>query len=126
MLRQQSTPTFEDQIAADKTRLEAQVARLPDGRKKDELVKKIRQLETTSHISDWLPRRGFDLQRIEKLRPLQTTSTSLAVPTAISFASFAQLVLVEASLSQFAAHVPANWSLAGLPVSAAISFAPLP
>ena len=37
-----------------------------------------------------------------------------------------QLLFVEAGLSQFAAHVPANWSLAGLPVSAAISFAPLP
>ena len=59
MLRQQSTPTFEDQIAADKTRLEAQVARLPDGRKKDELVKKIRQLETASHISDWLSSPGL-------------------------------------------------------------------
>jgi len=32
----------------------AQVARLPAGRKKDQLLRKLRQLETASHISDWL------------------------------------------------------------------------
>ena len=57
--------------------------------------------------------------------PLQSPSASLAISAAISFASFAQLVLVEAGLSQFGARIPPNWSLAGLPVSAAISFAPL-
>src|SRR6476620_11174435 len=62
----------------------------------------------------------------KNLRPLQATSTSFTIPTAISFASFAQLVLVETGLSQFAAHVSANRPLAGLPISAAISFAPLP
>jgi len=59
-------------------------------------------------------------------RPSLATSTSLAIPTAISFASFAQLILIKASLSQFATDVPAHWSLAGFSVSAAISFAPLP
>ena len=59
-------------------------------------------------------------------RPLQAPSASLAIPAAISFASFAQLVLVETGLSQFAAHVSTNRPLAGLPISAAISFAPLP
>ena len=54
MQRQRSIPTFEDQIAADKARLEAQIARLPAGRKKDELLRKIRRLETASHIGDWL------------------------------------------------------------------------
>ena len=58
-------------------------------------------------------------------RPLQAPSASLAISAAISFASFAQLVLVEAGLSQFGARISPNWSLAGLPVSAAISFAPL-
>ena len=46
--------SFEDQVAADKARLEAQIAQLPPGRKKDELRRKLRQLETASHISDWL------------------------------------------------------------------------
>ena len=32
--------TFQDQVAADKARLEAQVAKLPAGRQKDELLKK--------------------------------------------------------------------------------------
>jgi hypothetical protein len=57
--------------------------------------------------------------------PLQAPSAGLAIPAAISFASFAQFVLVEAGLSQFGARIPPHWSLAGLPVSAAISLAPL-
>jgi hypothetical protein len=57
--------------------------------------------------------------------PLQAPSAGLAIPAAISFASFAQFVLVEAGLSQFGTRIPPNWSLAGLPVSAAISLAPL-
>ena len=51
--------TFQDQVAADKARLEAQVAKLPAGRQKDELLKKIRQLETASHIRDWLSSPGL-------------------------------------------------------------------
>ena len=51
--------TFQDQVAADKARLEAQVAKLPAGRQKDELLKNIRQLETASHISDWLSSPGL-------------------------------------------------------------------
>jgi hypothetical protein len=54
------------------------------------------------------------------------TSARFPVPATITFALFAQLVLVETSLPQFAAHIPPYWSLAGLPVSAAISFALLP
>jgi len=56
---------------------------------------------------------------------LHAPSASLAVPAAISFASFAQFVLVEARLSQFPANISPNWSLAGLAVSAAIPFTPL-
>ena len=54
------------------------------------------------------------------------TSASLAIPTAIPFALFPQLILVEASRAQFAAHIPADRSLAGFPVSAAVSFALFP
>jgi hypothetical protein len=56
---------------------------------------------------------------------LHAPSASLAILAAISFASFAQLVLVETGLSQFAAHVSPSRSLAGLAVSAAIPFTPL-
>ena len=52
-------PAFEEQVAADKARLEAQAARLPAGRRKNELLRKIRQLETASHISDWLSSPGL-------------------------------------------------------------------
>jgi len=59
MQRQRFVSTFEDQVAADKARLEAQIARLPPGRRKDELRRKIRQLETASHIGDWLSSPGL-------------------------------------------------------------------
>jgi hypothetical protein len=60
MQRRRSIPhTFEDRIAAEKARLEAQVARLPDGPKKDELFEKIRRLETASHINEWLSSPGL-------------------------------------------------------------------
>ena len=42
MRRRWSTPhTFEDRIAAEKARLEAQLARVSDGPKKDELLNRI-------------------------------------------------------------------------------------
>jgi hypothetical protein len=46
MRRRSISHTFEDQIAAEKARLEAQVADLPPGPKKDDLLRKIRQLES--------------------------------------------------------------------------------
>ncbi len=44
---------FEDQIAAEKTRLETQIAELPPGPERDALHRKIRQLETALHINEW-------------------------------------------------------------------------
>ena len=64
MQRRQFTPhTFEDRIAAEKARLEAQVAKLPPGPQKDGLLKKLRQLETASHINDWLSSPGLQPPR---------------------------------------------------------------
>ena len=55
MQRRRSTPhTFEEQIAAEKAWLEAQVARLRPGPQKDELLQKMRQLETASHVNERL------------------------------------------------------------------------
>jgi hypothetical protein len=55
MQRRRSIPhTFEDRIAAEKARLEAQVAELKPGPQKEGLLKKIGQLETASHINEWL------------------------------------------------------------------------
>jgi hypothetical protein len=45
---------FEEGIAAEKARLEAQVDGLGYGPKKYQLLKKIRQLKTASHVKDWL------------------------------------------------------------------------
>ena len=53
--RRRSTPhTFEDRIAAQKARLEAQVTKLPPGAEKDRLLEKIGQLEKASHMNKWL------------------------------------------------------------------------
>jgi U3 small nucleolar RNA-associated protein 14 len=55
MQRRRSAPhTFEENIAAEKAKLEAQVAKLKPGPKRDGLLKKIRQLETASHMNEWL------------------------------------------------------------------------
>ena len=54
---------------------------------------------------------------------LQATSTGFAVAATVSFALFAQSVLVETSLPQLAAYIPPNRSLARLAVSATVSFA---
>ena len=60
MHRHQSVPrTFEDRIAAEKARLEAQVTKLKPGPQKEVLLGKIRQLETASHINEWLSSPGL-------------------------------------------------------------------
>jgi hypothetical protein len=51
--------TLEDQISAEKKRLEEQFELLPQGPVKDQLRRKIRQLETASHINDWLTSPGL-------------------------------------------------------------------
>ena len=60
MQRRRSTPhTFEDRIAAEKAKLEAQVAKLKPGPQMDALREKIRQLETASHMNEWLSSPGL-------------------------------------------------------------------
>jgi hypothetical protein len=60
MQRRRSVPhTFEDRIAAQKAKLEAQVAKLRPGH----LLEKIRQLETASHINEWLTSPGLQPPR---------------------------------------------------------------
>ena len=55
MQRRRSVPhTFEENIAAEKAKLEAQIAQLKPGPQMDAVRKKIRQLETASHMSEWL------------------------------------------------------------------------
>ena len=60
MQRRRSAPhTFEENIAAEKAKLEAQIAKLKPGPQMDALRKKIRQLETASHMSEWLSSPGL-------------------------------------------------------------------
>ena len=60
MQRRRSVPhTFEENIAAEKAKLEAQVAQLNPGPQRDGLLKKLRQLETASHINEWLSSPGL-------------------------------------------------------------------
>jgi hypothetical protein len=62
-LRRSTTPhSFENQIAAEKARLEAELAHVPHGPQRDILLKKIRQLETTVHLYEWLHRQGSNHQ----------------------------------------------------------------
>jgi cell division protein FtsB len=58
--RRRSVPhTFEENIAAEKAKLEAQIAQLKPGPEIDAIRKKIRQLETASHMSEWLSSPGL-------------------------------------------------------------------
>ena len=60
MQRRRSVPhTFEENIAAEKAKLEAQIAQLKPGPQMDAVLKKIRQLETASHMSEWLSSPGL-------------------------------------------------------------------
>jgi len=46
--------TFEQNIAAEKAKLEAQLANLKPGPEIEAIRKKIRQLDSAAHIGDWL------------------------------------------------------------------------
>ena len=60
MQRRRSAPhTFEEKIAAEKAKLEAQAAKLKPGPQMDAVLKKISQLETAAHISEWLSSPGL-------------------------------------------------------------------
>jgi hypothetical protein len=60
MQRRRSAPqTFEENIVSEKAKLEAQIAQLKPGRQMDVVLKKIRQLETASHLSEWLSSPGL-------------------------------------------------------------------
>lgn len=59
MQRRRSLPhSFEAWLAAEKNRLEEQLADLPHGPERDGLLKKIGQLDTASHINEWLTSPG--------------------------------------------------------------------
>jgi hypothetical protein len=60
MQRRRAVPhAFEDRIAAEKARVEEQLAGVPHGPERDALSEKIRQLETASRINEWLSSAGL-------------------------------------------------------------------
>jgi hypothetical protein len=60
MQRRRSVPhSFEENLAAEKAKLEAQVAQLKPGPQRDGLLRKIRQLETALHMNEWLTSPGL-------------------------------------------------------------------
>ena len=62
--RRRSSPhSFEQQLAAEKARLRVQLENAPGGPERDMLVKKIRQIETASHINAWLSSPGLQPPR---------------------------------------------------------------
>jgi hypothetical protein len=50
--------TFEEQLAAEKKRLEGQLVNPPEGPEKEALLSKIMKLGVASYMNDWLPPPG--------------------------------------------------------------------
>ena len=57
--RRSVSHTFEERIAAEKARTEAQLRKLEPGPQQDALRRKIRQLETASHVNEWCTSAGL-------------------------------------------------------------------
>jgi hypothetical protein len=67
--RRSVSHTFEENIAAEKAKLEAQVAQLKPGPQKDALLRKIRQCDTAAHISEWLSSPGLQPPKPDRVLP---------------------------------------------------------
>jgi hypothetical protein len=54
MMRTQSKPSFEQRMAQEAQRIREHIKSLPNGREREFLVRKARQLETAAYITEWL------------------------------------------------------------------------
>lgn len=54
---------FEDRLAAERKRLEEQLELLPQGAVREQLLRKIQQIDIASHINDWLASPGLQSPR---------------------------------------------------------------
>lgn len=62
--RDRSKPhTSEEQLAAEKARLEAKLAKALRGPDRDVLMKKIRLIDTAPHLNEWLSSPGLQPPR---------------------------------------------------------------
>ena len=55
--------SLEDRLAAEAQRLRAEAKSLPPGTSRDALIRKARQCETGSHMSEWLSSPGLQPPR---------------------------------------------------------------
>jgi hypothetical protein len=70
MQRRRSVPhTFEENLAAEKAKLEAQIAQLKPGPEMDALHRKISQLDTAAHLGDWLSSPGLQPPKLQNQGP---------------------------------------------------------
>ena len=58
-MRRRSTRPFEDRLAEEKARLEQQAARLNPGREREDLLRKVRQIDIASHVNAWISSTGL-------------------------------------------------------------------
>jgi hypothetical protein len=60
MKRNRSKPhSFEDQLAETAAKLRAQAQKLQPGKQRDELLRKLRQIDTAAHVNEWLKSPGL-------------------------------------------------------------------
>ncbi len=55
----QPKATFEQRLAQEALRVQEQIKSLPQGRERERLSLKARQLETASHIAEWVSSAGL-------------------------------------------------------------------
>jgi hypothetical protein len=59
MIRRSQPHTFEENLNAEKARIEAAFENIEPGPQRDLLERKLRQIETASHINRWLSSPGL-------------------------------------------------------------------
>ena len=59
----QPKPPFDQRLAQEALRIQEQVKSLPHGNERELLVRKARQVETASHISEWISSPGLQQPR---------------------------------------------------------------
>ena len=59
MIRRSQPHTFEENLNAEKARIEVAFENIKPGPQRDLLERKLRQIETASHINEWLSSPGL-------------------------------------------------------------------
>jgi hypothetical protein len=59
----QTKSPFDQRLAQEALRIQSQLKSLPHGKERELLVRKARQLETASHVNEWLSSPGLKAPR---------------------------------------------------------------